>query len=379
MPSKTLATDTLNGAISTTPSVGTSETWTVTHTPSDTAGLTGTGLGLSAPYDLIVDSEIVHVTATNAGAKQITLTRGYAGSTVATHLTGATVTHIVTGEYLNGMGNPLVVDFTSSGTSVIPINCTTVQLIAVGAGGGGGSGRRGAAGTARGGGGGGGSGGVSLAVYRAADLGGAGTVLTVTVGAGTPGAVAQTVDSTDGTGAAISGNSAISVAAVSRLIAGGGRGGGAGTTSGGGGGIIQNSYTFPGVTGGAGGSGAAGGSGVLGSAGPGGGGGGGGISSGDVQFAGGGGSLGVTAFGNSNGGTAGTLGGGAGGDAAAISPGFQGGGGGAGGGSNTGGAGGNGGAGVRGGGGGGGGASVNGNNSGAGGNGGDGWVRIIYS
>jgi hypothetical protein len=101
LPSKTLASDTLNGAIVTAPAVGTPETWTVAHTPSDTPGLVATGLGATAPFDIIVDSEICHVTATNPGAKTMTLTRGYAGSTPATHLTGAAVTHIVTGEYLN--------------------------------------------------------------------------------------------------------------------------------------------------------------------------------------------------------------------------------------------------------------------------------------
>lgn len=525
MPFKSLATDTLAVAVVTAPAVGTSEVWTVTTTPSDTPGRSN-GLGATVGttgYDFIVDDgsgEICHVTAVNVGAKQLTLTRGFAGSTPATHLVLASLVHLVTAESLNtiagglhaashaaggtdvvtlteaqitalatdlasraalggrttfsnaaypavatdkyiaqigtlsaprtvtlptaasvgagymlyvadesgsitatntitlaphaggdtitgvtklgeayrlarcvsdGVSNwlcdkvfmPLVQDFTPAGsyTSVIPPNCTTVQMIGQGAGSGGASGDRAAAGLVRGGGGGGGSGGVSQAIYQVSDLGGTGTTLTITVAAGTVGALAQTVDSTAGINSTSAAATTVVSGGITRLSAGGGTAAVGGTTAGGNGGAGGANSTFTGVVGGAGG---ASGAGVApansGTATAGGGGGGGGISAANADFGGGVGGIGARAYsGGSNvGGTAGTNPGGAGGNATVVQPGNPGGGGGGGGGSNAAGVGGTGGNGIRGGGGGGGGSSLNGNNSGAGGVGGDGWVRIIY-
>lgn len=125
MPSKTVGVDLLNAAIVTAPAPGTVETWPVANTPSDVEG--SPGLGATAPYDIRVDPsptsldatrEFCHVTSTNPGAKTITLTRGYAGSTPKVHALGHTLTHIVTGPYLNALAPIDSPGFT--GTPTVP-------------------------------------------------------------------------------------------------------------------------------------------------------------------------------------------------------------------------------------------------------------------
>jgi hypothetical protein len=82
---------------------------------------------------------------------------------------------------------PVRTNFTSSGSWVMPLGAKIVNVVCVGAGGGGGGGARNA--TSRGGGVGGAGGGVSEFMFRASDLGGTGTSITITVGAaGTAGA-----------------------------------------------------------------------------------------------------------------------------------------------------------------------------------------------
>lgn len=323
-------------------------------------------LSTNIPNDSITYAKIQNVSATSR-----ILGRTTAGAGDVEELTPSQARGVL------DVLQPVAEDFSASNTSTIPADCTEVEIDIVAGAAGGGSGRRGAAGTARGGGGGGGLGGSSRVRYTAAELGGAGTVLTVTIGAGGNGGAARTTDDTDGANGSGGGSSTVAVGGTTIAFASGGNGGTGGTTSNGTGGAVPviTSWTAPGSGGGGG-----GGAGANGNNTPGSGGGGGNITSGNAQAAGGAGGRGASAYvGNAvAGGAAGTSGGGNGGDGSAPALGVPGGPGGGGGGSNAAGAGGTGGAGARGGGGGGGGASVNGSNSGAGGAGGAGWCRITY-
>lgn len=274
---------------------------------------------------------------------------------------------------------PIVNDFTTSGSVVIPPNCTGVEIVAIGASGGGGAGRRGAAASLRTGGGGAASASSSTFIFSAADF--PSPTLNVIIGAAGAGAPAITTDNTDGAAGSPGGTTTVTSGGVGFVYANGGAAGGGGNASGGGSaGGPSGQATYTGVGGGAGGSTGAAVAGVNGVNTGGGGGGGGGITGADVQSAGGLGGLGTISMGSAANprGTAGTAGGGNGGNAGTPAPGGLGGGGGGGGGSNTAGPGGSGGNGIRGGGGGGGGASLNGNNSGPGGSGSNGWCRIIF-
>lgn len=269
-----------------------------------------------------------------------------------------------------------VKEYTATETDALP-NATFVQWELWGSGGGGGSGARGATTALRGGGGGGGGGGfVKTAVFLISDLGGPGTSVVNTIGAGGSIGAAATIDGSGNPG----GNGGLTSVAITNKInpfVGGGSGGGAGTTSGGAAGAIAVNTMFPPGAGGAGGVGAAGSNGTGAGAAGGGGGGGGGLDAADTNRAGGTGSRGATLLGEGS--TAAAAGGLAGGgngtatlsaNALAPLPTSAG----PGGGSNNAGVGGNGGAGGRGMGGGGGGASQ-GANSGAGGLGGSGYIR----
>lgn len=92
---------------------------------------------------------------------------------------------------------PLRTTFTSSGNWVMPLGAKIVNVVCVGAGGGGGGGGRNIpGGTSSGGGLGGGGGGVSEFMFRASDIGGAGTYIPITIGSGGAGGAA-TASGTD--------------------------------------------------------------------------------------------------------------------------------------------------------------------------------------
>jgi hypothetical protein len=125
-------------------------------------------------------------------------------------------------------------EFDVSGSYSIPDGTKLIQVIAIGAGGGGGSGRRRAT-TAQTcfGGGGGGSGSSMVHTFLREQLDG--KVLEIAIGAGGNGAIARTVDNTNG-GAGIGGSATtltLSGKVGFLLYAAGGAGGGAGTTVGG--------------------------------------------------------------------------------------------------------------------------------------------------
>lgn len=271
---------------------------------------------------------------------------------------------------------PVVVDFSISNTTTIPVGCVDVYMLVLGGGGGGGSGKRLGTGTTRFGGGGGGGAALTIVKYSAAELGGAGTVLTVTIGAGGAGGAARVTDA-DGANGGNGSNTTVAVGATTVAAASGGAAGTGGTAAAGtGGGGGSGLASFAGGAGGAGAS-TAGAAAANVTPGPGGGGGGGGLDGSDTQRAGGNGGLGSRAYTGTatESGTGGAAGANSGtnGTAAYGHGGGAGGGGGSSNSTNSG-AGGNG---ARGGGGGGGGAGQAGN-SGAGGNGGDGFVRIVF-
>jgi hypothetical protein len=265
----------------------------------------------------------------------------------------------------------------------IPDGCIAILIRCMAGGGGGGAGRRGAAGTLRTGGGGGASGGYGEARYLVADLGGTGTTLYVSVGAGGTGGVAQATDSTDGAAGSSGSNSTVATTTtpgeVSSLsAAASGSGGAGGNSTGAAAGGANGQGFFNGASGAAssatGGAGVSAGNSIAGVSGAGAAGG--GITTGDVVINGGGGSYtqmrwwGTRPSGGASGGGNGS------GAPAPLQPILPVHGAGGGGSSKTS-AGGNGGNGTySGAGGGGGGASLNGFASGAGGNGGPGWVEI---
>lgn len=273
--------------------------------------------------------------------------------------------------------SPVLTEYTTTTSDTLPAGFTLVWWEMYGASGGGGSGRRGAPGTNRFGGGGGGGGGyVRTPFFRIADLGGAGTSVTNTIGAGGVGGAAVTTDNTDGNAGGGGGQTSVLISNKIKNYLGGGTGGGGGTattgTSGGGG-----SGMFNGGNGGAGSSGAGNGGGNSSFAGAGAGAGG-GLNTSDANAVGGAGNLPVVQIGSDSVGApaGGTAGGGAGSNAnvpntASPLPVTSG----SGGGSNNAGPGGAGGNGGRGNGGGGGGASQNGAPSGKGGDGGPGYIR----
>lgn len=278
-------------------------------------------------------------------------------------------------------GSPFMIEYTSTLTDALPAGYTYVQWDIWGSGGGGGSGRRGATTTLRGGGGGGGGGAYTRTpAFLISDLGGPGTSVVNTIGAGGTAGAAQTGNDLDGSAGGNGGLTSVTVGSTKLLcFAGGGAAGGAGTTSGGVAGAA-GSAMFAGATGGTGGVGGAGTGGNGSNNGGSGGGGGGGLDASDTIRAGGIGQRGAGALGeggSSTVGTAGTAGGGNGSNLTTVTgtltplPVSSGGGGG----SHNAGAGGTGGAGGRGCGGGGGGASQNGANSGAGNTGGGGYIR----
>lgn len=264
---------------------------------------------------------------------------------------------------------------------VIPDGAKYMTLRAVGGGGAGGQGRRGAAGTVRCAGGGGGGAPLTEFFVKADDLGGPGTTLYVTVGAGGIGGSTSSIDNingqvgTDGLPTTVSTSAVLAVANTVVFAAGGNNGGGGTQTNGVGGGTgTGGKYNGSGAGAASttGGGGPAGGSNGPGASG---GGAGGGITSADNPGNGG---LGGYAPGGRNvGATAGNVnlvrdgadalttlflgpgGGGAGGAASIVADAGSGGNG------------------IRGGGGGGGGASLNGFAAGRGGGGGDGFVEIV--
>lgn len=253
---------------------------------------------------------------------------------------------------------------------------THVDVYIVNGQAGGGSGRRGAAGTARVGGGPGGATAPVFARFRYADLPAS---VSVTVGAGGAGGVAQTVNDTDGNTGSNGNQSSFGTILSGGTVSTGGVGGGLGA---GGAQGTNHPGTFAAPTSGftasqTGGAGAPGSSSHLAAVAVGGSGG--GVNLSDVSSAGGQGGLNFNtttrpAAGTSNGGAGGA------GVTPTLTPGVYGGtGGGGGGGGDAAGtiAGGVGGAGGRGASGGGGGASTNGANSGAGGAGGGGFVIVV--
>ena len=282
-------------------------------------------------------------------------------------------------------------EFSSSGTWTKPSGSTFVMVECWGAGGGGGSGRRGAAGTDRTGGAAGGGGSYTYRLFKASDLS---ATETVTIGAGSTGGAAVTVNSTNGNAATVAGDTSFG----SVLFAYGGFGGAGGTAAavaGGAGAGVLSAGLNTGANGGYPGSNAGqfgGDSGVANSAfGSGFGGGGGGGLSASTSYEGGssyqggagGGAGGSITAGNALVASAagGSIAGRRGGGGAAGATGAVGGNGvarngGGGGGASTTAAAGAGGVGGFAAGGGGGGASLNGFNSGAGGNGGNGFCRV---
>src|SRR6478752_10832162 len=109
--------------------------------------------------------------------------------------------------------------FSGNGTWTKPPQAGTVRVVLLGAGGGGGSGRRGAAGTPRKGGSGGGGGGLTDTLFDGDDLP---ATVAVTIGAGGPGGVSVTTNSTDGNAGSNGGVTTFGVHAYAQ----GGRGGG---------------------------------------------------------------------------------------------------------------------------------------------------------
>ncbi len=265
-------------------------------------------------------------------------------------------------------------------TYTVPAGCTTLRMIAIGAGAGGGAG--GVGGNSTFGGNGGASGGYSEATYIASAIP---STFTVNVGTGGAGGTGGT-SATGNSGSAGSGNSTVAnvntFLSASCAATGGGGGASVGATSNAG-----TSNFYAGTAGALSTQGNGGTGNNTGNLAPGSGGGGGGISSGGVAGNGGGG--GAMARVQNNGGQgsggAGVASGSPNNGTAATNPGSAtvmavGAGGGGGGGANSGGNGGNGGTGAfPGGGGGGGGAGFTGNNSGGGGAGANGVVIFIAS
>ena len=275
--------------------------------------------------------------------------------------------------------SPVLTEYTTTTADTLPSGFTLVWWEVWSAGHGGGSGRRGASGTNRYGGGSGGGGGYTKSpFFKIADLGGAGTSVTQTIGAGGTGGAAVTTDNTDGNAGSAGGGSIISITNKLTINASGGTGGGGGTATGSTAGGGAGSALFSGSNGSAGSNsaGTVGNSSIPAGSG---GGGGGGLNTSDTTAAGGDARFGAIFIGGDGGNTpniGGTAGGGNGSNAtssraAALLPVSSG----SGGGSNNAGAGGAGGNGGRGCGGGGGGASQNGFASGKGGNGGPGYIR----
>jgi len=277
----------------------------------------------------------------------------------------------------------MIFDFIASNAAfVIPNGYTALRIHGISAGAGGGSGRRDANLVSKSGGGGGASGCYATIDYSIANIGGAGTVLVVSIGAGGNGGAGQTVDATNGNNGGGGGNTTVMASSIFLMNAvslSNGYGVGGSATAGAGGAAGSTAIQqFPNPVAGSGSATSA--SSAAGSAStPGGGGGGGGSNASNTLSSVGGGGNGARAFTANNGGLQGTGGanGTNGGGGIVNASSIFGGGGGGGGGGNAG-TGGIGGDGIRGGGGGGGGASLNGNVSGAGGNGGDGFLRLIF-
>lgn len=81
---------TLTAAITTTPAAGTVESWAVSASaPAQLQGLVG-------QFRVVIDSEVMIVTATPTGASPWSFTRGAEGSTVATHASGTSISHVIT-------------------------------------------------------------------------------------------------------------------------------------------------------------------------------------------------------------------------------------------------------------------------------------------
>lgn len=274
--------------------------------------------------------------------------------------------------------SPVLTEYTTTTTDTLPAGYTLVYWDMYGAGAGGGSGRRGASGSNRyGGGGGGGGPHTRTPFFRIADLGGAGTSVTNTIGAGGIGGAAVATDNTDGNPGGAGGLTNVAISGKSSAYAGGSLGGAGGSASAGAAGNGGTSGMFAGSAGGAGSNSTGANAGGNNTSGVGGGGGG-GLNATDTNAAGGPSRFGADAVsqGGSNGAPGGLAGGGNGSNINSITtmtmlPVSSG----SGGGSNNAGPGGAGGNGGRGNGGGGGGASQNGANSGKGGDGGPGYIR----
>ena len=273
---------------------------------------------------------------------------------------------------------PVLTEYTTTTADALPAGFTLVYWDMYGAGAGGGSGRRGASGSNRyGGGGGGGGAHTRTPFFRIADLGGAGTSVTNTIGAGGVGGAAVTTDNTDGNPGGAGGLTSVAVPGKFSAYTGGSLGGAGGSASAGAAGNGGASGMFAGSAGGAGSNSTGANAGGNNTSGVGGGGGG-GLNATDTNAAGGVSRFGADAVsqGGSNGAPGGLAGGGNGSNITStttmtmlpVSAG-------SGGGSNNAGPGGAGGNGGRGNGGGGGGASQNGANSGKGGDGGPGYIR----
>lgn len=275
--------------------------------------------------------------------------------------------------------SPALTEYTTTTSDTLPSGFTLVCWDLYSAGAGGGSGRRGASGSNRyGGGGGGGGAHTRTPFFRIADLGGAGTSVTNTIGAGGIGGAAVTTDNTDGNPGGAGGLTSVAITNKIGPYAVGGNAGGGGTATGGTAGSGGTGGMFLGGLAGAGAA-SIGGNGNSSNAAGAGGGGGGGLNATDTPAAGGVGGMGGVSIGEGWSGTPTTAGAAGGGNGSSVPsnrtatllPVSAGGGGG----SNNAGPGGAGGDGGRGNGGGGGGASQNGANSGKGGDGGPGYIR----
>jgi hypothetical protein len=155
-------------------------------------------------------------------------------------------------EYKTASGGgftPQIVPFLSSGNLTIPAGATWIRAIIVSAGGGGGSGRCDSGSNVKGGGGGGAAGPISDWTFSVAALGGAGTVIPVTVGAQGLGGAAVLNTTANGNGGSAGGASSFGSYATTWPASGGG----GGTTSGGSAGTVAGASSGSGgsTTGGA--------------------------------------------------------------------------------------------------------------------------------
>jgi hypothetical protein len=339
-------------------------------------------------------NNIWFVTDSTALAGKIAANGGLVWGAATGGSEGGGTVNVSGGYYVNGVqtnapgGASTVTTLVQSGGAsqnyTIPTNANFLRVFAIGGGGGGGSGGKNTSGTATGGGGAGGGGGISWADFRAADLGGGGTVVTCTFSSTTGGAggASMATNAHAGNAGTAGANAAFGV----YLLAAGGNGGTGGLAAGGAasGGTGGMGNWSQGTTGGAGETGAGGAGTAQGTStlavtamANTGGGGGSGLTASPTTAAGGAGGGGST-FQTLTGGAAGTNPGGTGGNGAngGASIGAAGGGGGSGSATTNGGPGGNGGN-YGGGGGGGGGALNTFGNSGAGGNGGPAAIIII--